>query len=91
LEWRGRDIREQPLVQRRAQLKAVLKRGASRLIRFSESFPDANVLLAECVRRGFEGIVSKRKDAPYRSGTRSGWIKSRRCDCVRAAYRREVG
>jgi ATP-dependent DNA ligase len=21
------------------------------------------------------GIVAKRKDAPYRSGTRSGWIK----------------
>jgi bifunctional non-homologous end joining protein LigD len=75
MEWRGRDIREQPLVQRRAQLEAVLKRGSSRLIRFSESFPDAGVLLAECARRGLEGIVSKRKDAPYRSGMRSGWIK----------------
>jgi bifunctional non-homologous end joining protein LigD len=61
----------QPLVQRRAQLEAVLMRGASRLIRFS----DANALLAECARRSLEGIVSKRKDAPYRSGTRSGWIK----------------
>jgi ATP-dependent DNA ligase len=61
-------------VQRRAQLEAILKRGASRLIRFSESFPDANALLAECASRGLEGIVSKR-DAPYRSGTRSGWIK----------------
>jgi ATP-dependent DNA ligase len=37
LEWRGRDIREQPLVQRRAQLEAILKHGASRLVRFSES------------------------------------------------------
>ena len=33
------------------------------------------VLLAECARLGLEGIVAKRKDAPYRSGTRSGWIK----------------
>jgi bifunctional non-homologous end joining protein LigD len=48
---------------------------ASRLIRFSESFPDADTLLAECARRGLEGIVSKRKNARYRSGTRSGWIK----------------
>lgn len=73
--WRGRDIREQPLVQHRAQLEAILKRGVSRLIRFNESFPHANALLVECARRGLEGIVSKRRDAPYRSGTLSGWIK----------------
>jgi ATP-dependent DNA ligase len=24
---------------------------------------------------GLEGIVSKRRDAPYRSGTRSEWVK----------------
>jgi bifunctional non-homologous end joining protein LigD len=75
MEWRGRDFREQPLVQRRAQLEAVLKRGVSRLIRFSESFADVDTLLAECARRGLESIVSKRRDSPYRSGTRSGWIK----------------
>jgi bifunctional non-homologous end joining protein LigD len=77
LTWRDLDIREHPLVQRRAQLEAVLKRGnaGSRLIRFSESFDDANALLAECARRGLEGVVSKRRDAPYRSGLRSGWIK----------------
>ena len=45
------------------------------LIRFSEAFPDANTLLAECARLRLEGIVAKRRDAPYRSGTRSGWIK----------------
>ena len=33
-----------------------------------ETFSDANKLLAECERRGIEGIVSKRTDAPYRSG-----------------------
>ena len=31
--------------------------------------------MVECSRRGLEGIVCKRKDAPYPSGTRSGWIK----------------
>jgi ATP-dependent DNA ligase len=31
--------------------------------------------LAACARRGLEGIVSKRRNAPYRSGVRSGWIK----------------
>jgi bifunctional non-homologous end joining protein LigD len=60
---------------RRARLKGLLTRCKSDLIRFSEAFPDANVLLAECARRGLEGIVAKRRDAPYRSGERSGWVK----------------
>jgi bifunctional non-homologous end joining protein LigD len=75
MELQGRDLRDQPLEQRRARLEALLARGKSDLVRFSESFPDANALLAECVRLGLEGIVCKRKDSVYRSGPRSGWIK----------------
>jgi hypothetical protein len=33
--------------------------------------------LAEGARLGLEGIVEKRKYSPYRSGTRSGWIKAK--------------
>jgi ATP-dependent DNA ligase len=40
-----------------------------------EALPEAIALLAECARRGLEGIVAKRKDFVYQSGTRSGWIK----------------
>jgi bifunctional non-homologous end joining protein LigD len=75
LEVNGNDLREQALVQRRARLQALLARAKCDLLRFSEAFPDADALLAECSRRGLEGIVCKRKDAPYRSGTRSGWVK----------------
>jgi hypothetical protein len=75
LELNGRDLRGQPLVQRRARLRALLRRTKCDLLRFSDSFPDADALLAECSRRGLEGIVAKRKDASNRSGTRSGWIK----------------
>jgi ATP-dependent DNA ligase len=75
LELNGRDLREQPLVQRRSRLKALLKRAKCNVIRFSAAFPNSNDLLAECARLGLEGIVAKRRDAPYRSGTRSGWIK----------------
>jgi bifunctional non-homologous end joining protein LigD len=75
LELQGRDLRDQPLVQRRARLQALLRRTKCDLLRFSDSFPDANTLLAECSRRGLEGIVAKRKDAAYRSGARSGWVK----------------
>jgi bifunctional non-homologous end joining protein LigD len=75
LELNGRDLRELPLVQRRARLQALLARAKCKVIRFSEAFPDAGLLLAECARLGLEGIVAKRRDAPYRSGTRGGWIK----------------
>jgi bifunctional non-homologous end joining protein LigD len=75
MDMHDRDLRDQALVQRRARLQALLARAKSDLLRFSESFPDADALLAECSRRGREGIVAKRKDAPYRSGPCSGWIK----------------
>jgi bifunctional non-homologous end joining protein LigD len=39
LELEGRDLRELPLEQRRARLKALLTRSESDLIRFSEAFP----------------------------------------------------
>ena len=54
-----------------------MKRAKCNVIRFSEAFPNANDLLAECTRLGLEGIVAKRRDAPYQSGTRSGWIKGK--------------
>ena len=47
---------------------------------------------------GLEGIVSKRFDAPYRSGNRSGWTKvktprwqaanQRRLEAIRNSFRR---
>jgi ATP-dependent DNA ligase len=40
-------------------------RSKGNLIRLSETFPDANLLLAECARRGVEGIVCKLRHAPY--------------------------
>ena len=58
LQLNGRDLREQPLVQRRARLEALLKRTKCNVIRISETFPNANDLLAECVRLDPEGIVA---------------------------------
>jgi hypothetical protein len=55
LELNGRDLREQPLVQRRARRQALLARAKCNVIRSSEAFPDPNALLAECTRLGLEG------------------------------------
>jgi bifunctional non-homologous end joining protein LigD len=74
LALNGKDLRELPLTARKAKLEVLLSRHDDPFLRFSHSFGDAEQLLAECSQRGLEGIVSKRGDAPYRSG-KADWIK----------------
>ena len=71
----GRDLRPLPLVERKAQLAGVLESRRGR-VRYSEHFevPGQRVYDRAC-RRGLEGIVAKRKDAPYTSGRGQGWLK----------------
>jgi bifunctional non-homologous end joining protein LigD len=71
----GRDLRELPLEQRKARLDRIVRDARRSWLRYSESFEDSGKLLAVADRLHLEGIVSKRRDAPYRSGMRSGWIK----------------
>lgn len=70
----GEDLRTLPLEARRARLEELLA-GASDTLRFSEAFADPVALLTECQRLRLEGIVSKRRDQPYRSGPNPGWVK----------------
>jgi bifunctional non-homologous end joining protein LigD len=62
------DARPLPLVARRARLEKILGRFGNGCLMLTETFADGEKLLAECEQLGIEGIVSKRKDAPYRSG-----------------------
>ena len=47
--------------------------------RFNEHLDeeDGPLVLAHACKMGLEGIVSKRKDSPYRSGRSPHWIKSK--------------
>jgi bifunctional non-homologous end joining protein LigD len=71
----GRDLRSQPLVERKAQLAHLLKGRRGRL-RYSEHFdvPGERVYERAC-RLGLEGIIAKRRDAPYTSGRGQAWLK----------------
>jgi bifunctional non-homologous end joining protein LigD len=42
-----------------------------------DALPDGPTVFAHACKLGVEGIVSKRIDAPYRSGPHSAWIKVR--------------
>lgn len=71
----GTDCREEPAGNRRVLLEAQLKLYGRPLVRLVEAFADGPKLLNSCEAMGMEGVVSKRHDAPYRSGTRCGWVK----------------
>jgi bifunctional non-homologous end joining protein LigD len=73
----GRDLRPLSLVERRLRLAGVLERLSSPVLCLSESFADGAALFRQCERLRLEGVVSKRKDAPYRSGRSSSWIRSK--------------
>jgi bifunctional non-homologous end joining protein LigD len=75
LALHGRSQRINPLWKRRMTLDSVMDKIHSPNIRYSEQFQDPDALLAECARRGLEGIVSKRTDKGYRSGKSTDWIK----------------
>jgi len=63
-----------PLVARKTKLGELLARMNTDWLRYSDIFTDAKKLLAACDARELEGIISKKKDEPYRSG-KGDWIK----------------
>jgi bifunctional non-homologous end joining protein LigD len=94
----GTDLRKQPLSERKALLKELLAsqrlRSTSR-IRYVDHFaaPASDVLESAC-RMNLEGIISKRIDAPYRSGRVGDWTKAK-CraghEVVIGGWTREAG
>jgi bifunctional non-homologous end joining protein LigD len=72
----GRDLTRLPLVERKAELEKLVGKHGAGPIKYSEHFADdgATMLQSAC-NLGLEGIVSKRKDAPYRSGRSDAFLK----------------
>jgi bifunctional non-homologous end joining protein LigD len=71
----GLDLRGKPLDVRRGMLQTLLRKASLPSLRFSEEFPDPLKLLAASEQHWLEGVVSKRRDQPYRSGRNRGWVK----------------
>jgi len=75
--YAGHDLRQLPLVERRATLAALLDRApAQERVRFSQDFnANARELLLNACRMRLEGMIGKRADAPYLSRRSPTWIK----------------
>jgi bifunctional non-homologous end joining protein LigD len=84
LHHNGRDLRELPLFERKARLEKLILAANVSWLHYSESFDDGIGLLRAADLMKLEGIVSKRRDAPYRSGKKCAWIKVK-CAAWRAA------
>ena len=76
----GADLRNLPLRERKARLKALLDAApkTAKRIRYVDHFEIAgDAVLQSACRMSLEGIVSKRLDAPSRSGRSESWLKSK--------------
>jgi hypothetical protein len=68
IELNGDDLRREPLAVRKATLASVLAKAAPGLRLNDHIEADGPTVFAHACKMGLEGIVSKRKDSPYRSG-----------------------
>jgi len=73
------DLRELPLTARKETLETLLSDAeGDPLLRFVEHFETGGgAVLKSACRLSLEGIVSKKADAPYRSGRTETWAKSK--------------
>jgi bifunctional non-homologous end joining protein LigD len=69
------DLRPLPLEKRKERLSTLLSQAGDERLRVSESFDDGEKLLEAAARMNLEGIVSKKRAAPYVAGVNCGWIK----------------
>ncbi len=77
----GWDLHAVPLDRRKAVLRSLLdSHSQSDAIRFSDHIDaEGEEVLRHACRLALEGIVSKRRDAPYRPGRGRAWLK---CKCL---------
>jgi bifunctional non-homologous end joining protein LigD len=73
----GEDLTKLPLEDRKAALARLLVTPKKQeAVRYSDHVVgNGSAVHAEACRRGLEGIISKRRDAPYRGGRVGSWLK----------------
>jgi DNA ligase D-like protein (predicted ligase) len=70
----GQDVRERPLAERKEILRDLLAFGDP--LRFAEHrTEDGEAYYAQACASGWEGLVVKRGDSPYRAGRSRDWLK----------------
>jgi bifunctional non-homologous end joining protein LigD len=76
----GEDLRQLPLSERKARLKALLdcKGAHGKQIKYVEHLAEpGDAVLKSACNLELEGIISKRASAPYQSGRTESWMKAK--------------
>src|ERR1700736_5463501 len=74
LEADGDDLRDRPLLERRARLTAAIRPSAA--LQLTEAWrDDSRRRFAQACRAGWEGLIAKRAQAPYIAGRSRDWLK----------------
>jgi bifunctional non-homologous end joining protein LigD len=72
----GKDVSRLPLEERKAALAALLADTDQSTIRFSDHYlGSGSDFFGNACRLALEGMISKRRDLPYRSGRNGDWLK----------------
>jgi bifunctional non-homologous end joining protein LigD len=78
LQLDGKPLADLPLEARKTRLRALVGKRKTGRIRYSDHIVGkGNELLDQARRLGLEGIVSKRRDAMYRPGRSTAWLKTK--------------
>ena len=77
VELDGRDLRLEPLTTRRRLLARLIRKPRWELVLNALFEQDGPLVFEHACLLGCEGIVSKRKDSPYRSGRSRHRVKSK--------------
>ena len=81
------DLRDEPLLKRKQRLSKMIGDDGCAIIYNAHLEDDGPAVFDHACRLGLEGIVSKRLNAPYRSGPSKTWLKSK--NPLSEAVRRE--
>jgi bifunctional non-homologous end joining protein LigD len=75
LPWHGsEDLRRRPLAERRSELEKIVTPGGA--VALSETLGGpARAAYERACSEGWEGVIAKRADAPYRAGRSRDWLK----------------
>jgi bifunctional non-homologous end joining protein LigD len=77
IEHDGEDMRNLPFLDRKAALAQLLRNTKAGILLNEHIAEDGPIVLAHACRLGAEGIVSKKVDGAYQSGSCPVWIKVR--------------
>jgi bifunctional non-homologous end joining protein LigD len=89
IEVDGQDLRSLPYSERKLRLARLLAHQPGGIALNEHVQADGAAIFAAACRMGLEGVVSKRLDAPYRSGRSRDWIKTKNPDCPAMKRARE--